>query len=116
MGTIQKPSMSRRRFLQALGAGTTVIALGGAQYALADDGSQQAAQNAVRPDGRPRLPPHQHLIERIRPMGGKEGSALYSSFKLQVHGEVEQPYELGFAELLRMPQVEQSCDVHCVTK
>ena len=111
-----QPSMSRRTFLQGLTAGTTLIALGGAQYALADDGAQRAAQAATRPDGRPRLPPNQHLIERIRPMGGREGTALASTFKLQIHGEVEQPYELDFGELLRMPRVEQTCDVHCVTK
>lgn len=110
------PSMSRRSFLRAMSAGTTLIALGGARYALAEDGAQQAAQHARRADGRPRLPPHQHLIERIRPMGGREGDATASSFRLRVFGEVEQPYELTFAELLHLPQVEQSCDVHCVTK
>ena len=111
-----RPSMSRRRFLQTLSAGTTLIALGGARYALADDGAQRAAQTATRSDGRPRLPPQQHLIERIRPMGGREGLALAGTFRLRIHGEVEQPYELDLRELLSMPQQEQSCDVHCVTK
>jgi DMSO/TMAO reductase YedYZ molybdopterin-dependent catalytic subunit len=111
-----RPSMSRRRFLQALGAGTTVIALGGARYALADDGAQRAAQAQTRADGRSRLPPSQHLIERIRPMGGREGHATPGDFQLRVVGEVEQPFVISYAELLHMPQVEQTCDVHCVTK
>ena len=33
-----------------------------------------------------------------------------------MHGEVDAPFVVDFAELLRMPQVEQTCDVHCVTK
>ena len=111
-----RPSMSRRSFLRALSAGTTLIALGGAEYALADDSVQRAARDALRADGRPRLPPSQHVIQRIRPMGGREGNALYGGFRLRVHGEVERPYELDFAQLLQLPQVEQSCDVHCVTK
>ena len=33
-----------------------------------------------------------------------------------VHGEVDSPFELDFAGLLAMPQVDQTCDVHCVTR
>ena len=39
-----------------------------------------------------------------------------SAYRLKVHGEVEAPFEIGLAELLQMPQIEQTCDVHCVTK
>jgi DMSO/TMAO reductase YedYZ molybdopterin-dependent catalytic subunit len=108
--------MSRRHFLQALGAGSTVIALGGAAHVLADDDVTRRARLAKRPDGRPRLPPNQFLLQRIRPMGGQQGDPSPSHFRLKVFGEVEQAYEIDFAELLRMPQVEQTCDVHCVTR
>jgi DMSO/TMAO reductase YedYZ molybdopterin-dependent catalytic subunit len=108
--------MSRRTFLQALGAGSTVIALGGAAHVLADDEATRRARASKRPDGRPRLPPEQHLLQRIRPMGGEQGDPSPGRARLRISGEVEQPYELSFAELLAMPQIEQSCDVHCVTK
>jgi DMSO/TMAO reductase YedYZ molybdopterin-dependent catalytic subunit len=110
------PSMQRRSFLRAMTAGTVVVALGGAAYALADDEEERRARTLLRPDGRPRLPPSQHLLKRLRPMGGEEGDPSPGGFRLQVHGEVESPYTLDFASLLAMPQVEQECDVHCVTK
>ncbi len=110
------PSMQRRQFLRGMTAGTVVIALGGAAYALADTEEERRAREALRPDGRPRLPPSQHLLKHLRPMGGEEGDPSPGGFRLQVHGEVDSPYTLDFASLLAMPQVEQDCDVHCVTK
>src|SRR5215472_6110689 len=108
-----KPSMQRRSFLRAAGIGF-VAALGGATYVLANEEEARRAGN--RPDGRPRVPPGQYLLKRLRPMGGAEGDPSPGNFRLRVHGEVEQPFELDFAGLLAMPQVEQTCDVHCVTK
>lgn len=110
------PSMQRRTFLRALTAGTVVMALGGGAYVLADTEDERRARATLRPDGRPRLPPSQYLLRRLRPMGGDEGDPSPGDFRLQVHGEVEQPFTLDFAGLLAMPQVEQECDVHCVTK
>ena len=110
------PSMQRRQFLRGMTAGTVVIALGGAAYALADTEEERRARAALRPDGRPRLPPSQYLLKHLRPMGGEEGDPSPGGFRLQVHGEVDSPYTLDFASLLAMPQVEQDCDVHCVTK
>jgi DMSO/TMAO reductase YedYZ molybdopterin-dependent catalytic subunit len=49
-------------------------------------------------------------------MGGEQGDSSARKFRLKVHGEVEAPYQIDFAGLLGMPQVEQTCDVHCVTK
>jgi DMSO/TMAO reductase YedYZ molybdopterin-dependent catalytic subunit len=37
------------------------------------------------------------------------------NWTLRVHGEVEHPETIGFAELLRLPQKDQVCDIHCVT-
>jgi DMSO/TMAO reductase YedYZ molybdopterin-dependent catalytic subunit len=108
--------MERRAFLRTVAAGTVIVGLGGGAYVLADDEAERKARATMRPDGRPRLPPSQYLLKRLRPMGGDEGDPSPGSFRLQVHGEVESPFTLDFAGLLAMPQVEQTCDVHCVTK
>jgi DMSO/TMAO reductase YedYZ molybdopterin-dependent catalytic subunit len=110
------PSMQRRTFLRALSAGTVVLALGGGAYVLADTEEERRARAERRPDGRPRLPPNQFLLRRLRAMGGDEGDPSPGNWHLQVHGEVESPFTLDFAGLLAMPQVDQACDVHCVTK
>src|SRR5690349_18867184 len=83
------PSMERRRFLQMVTAGTTVIAFGGGAYVLADDEDERRARATLRADGRPRLPPGQYLLKRLRPMGGEEGDPSPGSWRLRVHGEVE---------------------------
>jgi DMSO/TMAO reductase YedYZ molybdopterin-dependent catalytic subunit len=109
--------MGRRRFLRsALAAGTAVVALGGATSVFASEEEERMSRATKRPDGRPRLPPNQYLLSRIRPMGGVEGDPSPGAWRLQVHGEVEHPFTIDFAELLRMPQIDQTCDVHCVTK
>src|SRR6185295_15692290 len=80
------------------------------------DRRAEQARKEKREDGRARLPPGQYLLDRLRPMGGEEGDPNPKNFRLRVHGEVEHPFEIGFAELLQMAQIEQACDVHCVTK
>jgi DMSO/TMAO reductase YedYZ molybdopterin-dependent catalytic subunit len=112
----QRPSMSRRSFVRGGMAGTLVVALGGATYALASDEEEKRARGDKRADGRSRLPPGQYLLKALRDMGGTAGDSSPGAFRLKVYGEVEAPFEIDFAELLKMPQVEQVCDVHCVTK
>ena len=73
------------------------------------------AKAAKRPSGQPRLPPGQRLLTSLKPMGGEPGDPSRSKFKLRVHGEVERPFELDFRQLLRLRQVKQPLDVHCVT-
>lgn len=109
-------SMSRRLFLGTVTAGTVIVALGGGRYVLASEEEEQRARDSKRPDGRPRLPPGQRLIRQLKAMGGTEGDPSPGAFRLRVHGEVEAPFVIDFAELLRMPQVDQVSDVHCVTK
>ncbi|MBX3228565.1 MAG: molybdopterin-dependent oxidoreductase [Labilithrix sp.] len=111
-----KPSMNRRAFVRSAMIGTGIIALGGAGWCLAGTEEEAKARAAKRPDGRPRLPPGQYLLSRIRAMGGTEGDPSPSAWKLRVHGEVDAPFTVDFAELLKMTQVDQTCDVHCVTK
>jgi DMSO/TMAO reductase YedYZ molybdopterin-dependent catalytic subunit len=106
-------TLARRRFIQSAGAGTVVLALGGV-YVLSDDLTREARAQ-TRADGRPRLPPGQRVIEALRPMGGEPGDPSPSAYRLRVHGAVESPFELSFAELLAQPQTELALDVHCVT-
>lgn len=103
----------RRRFLRQAATGTLVTVLGGL-YMLSDSRTR-SARAETRRDGRPRLPPGQRVIQALKPMGGEPGDPNVSRFRLRVHGEVESPFELTFSELLALPQVELSLDVHCVT-
>lgn len=106
--------LERRRFIQMAGAGTAVLALGGLQFALSDE-LTRIARAETRTDGKPRLPPGQRVLERLKPMGGEEGDPSPSAFRLRVHGLVEHELRLGFDELLALPQVTLPVDVHCVT-
>ena len=106
-------SLSRRRFIQTAAAGTVITTLGGL-YTLSDCLTSEARAD-VRGDGRPRLPPGQRLIQRLKPMGGSPGEPELSRFRLRLHGEVDAPIELDYRALLAMGPTEQSSDVHCVT-
>jgi DMSO/TMAO reductase YedYZ molybdopterin-dependent catalytic subunit len=103
----------RRSFIERAASGTVIVALGGL-FILNDDLTREARAQ-TRSDGKPRLPPGQRVIERLKPMGGEEGDPSPAKFRLRVHGEVEAPFELGFSELLALPQAELAVDVHCVT-
>ncbi len=106
--------LARRRFIRQAAGGTLLVAFGGGLYALADDLTREARAE-TRPDGRPRLPPGQRVIQALKPMGGEVGDPRPSNFKLQMHGDVEAPFSLTFAELLALPQTTLTTDVHCVT-
>src|SRR4029077_20960413 len=80
------PSMQRRTFLQMVTAGTTIVAFGGGAYVLADDKEESRARETRRADVRPRLPPGQYLLKRLRPMGGEEGDPSPAAWRLHVHG------------------------------
>ena len=107
-------STSRRTFIRTATAGTAIAALGGLWVLLGDDETRRARAQTLD-DGRPRLPPGQRVIGHLKPMGGREGDPSLASYRLRVHGEVDEPLELGYRELLALPQVEQASDVHCVT-
>jgi len=89
------------------------MVLGG--YYLFSDEATREARAQTRPDGRPRLPPGQRVLKALKPMGGEPGDPSLERLQLQVHGEVEAPYTLSYADLLAMPQSSLSVDVHCVT-
>jgi DMSO/TMAO reductase YedYZ molybdopterin-dependent catalytic subunit len=109
-----KELLARRRFIQRAGAGALTVAFGGMLCYFADD-LTGTARAETRGDGRPRLPPGQRVLQRLKPMGGDPGNPNPSQFRLRVHGDVEKPFSVTFQELLQLPQVELSVDVHCVT-
>lgn len=106
--------ISRRTFLAAAGGTIVSIGLPGAFIKLSD-AEQRALATDTRLDGRPRLPPGQLAVEKIRDMGGTPGTATVANWSLRIHGEVEKPAILSYQELLNLDQVHITCDIHCVT-
>lgn len=106
--------IARRDFLRKAASGTVITALAGGLYVLSDRLTREARAQR-RADGRPRLPPGQRVISSLKPMGGAAGSPSRRDFRLRIHGEVDHPLEIDFAELLEMGPVERTVDVHCVT-
>ena len=104
----------RRQFLKAAAVGTTFMAVGGSLVRIAS-AEQSAIAKEKRADGRPRLPPGQRTLEYLRPMGGDEGDPDPRKFSLKVFGNVKTPFSVDYAGLLKLPQVEKTADVHCVT-
>lgn len=104
---------SRRAFVRQAAAGTVIAVLGGLYFF--NDKLTREARAQTRGDGRPRLPPGQRVIERLKPMGGVPGSPDPSQLVIGVSGEVNKPLTLSFKELLALPTVELTVDVHCVT-
>ena len=107
-------AIARRQFLMRAASGTVLAALGGGLY-LVSDRLTGLAKAQTRADGRPRLPPGQRVIESLKPMGGTPGDPNTSNYRLRVHGEVDAPFKLDFAELVALGGVTQHADVHCVT-
>jgi DMSO/TMAO reductase YedYZ molybdopterin-dependent catalytic subunit len=107
-------SLTRRGLLFGAG-GVGAVVIGRWLYGRAGNPANVKAASEKLPDGRPRLPPGQHVLQALKPMGGTPGDPQPSRFRLRVHGEVKNPFEIDYRELLAMPQTEQACDVHCVT-
>jgi len=107
-------TIARREFIMRAATGTAIAALGGGLYVLSDQLTRKARAE-TRADGRPRLPPGQRVIEELMRMGGEPGNPNTSEYRLKVHGEVENPFEIDFAELVAMKSVTTHSDVHCVT-
>jgi DMSO/TMAO reductase YedYZ molybdopterin-dependent catalytic subunit len=110
----EKPKISRRAFLAAAGGTIVSIGLPGAFVKLSDAEQRKLAAD-TRSDGRPRLPPGQLAVEKIRNMGGTPGTATAKNWRLRIHGEVEKPAVLSYQDLLDLDQVNITCDIHCVT-
>ncbi|RMG96208.1 MAG: molybdopterin-binding oxidoreductase [Deltaproteobacteria bacterium] len=109
----KRSSIPRRAFMRKAAAGTTVAALGALW--IFDDALTRTAKAQTRADGRPRLPPGQKVISKLRPMGGTPGDPSRARFRLRVHGEVASPRVLDFPALRALGETVRPADVHCVT-
>ncbi len=64
-----------------------------------------------------RLPPGQSPTEKWPVLSlGATPRVLTEAWRLRVDGAVGAPYELDWAELQSLPQVDWSGDIHCVTR
>jgi DMSO/TMAO reductase YedYZ molybdopterin-dependent catalytic subunit len=109
-----KTTRTRREFIRQAATGTAILALGGGLYALRDDLTREARAEKL-PDGRPRVPPGQRVLSKLRPMGGQPGDSARDKWTMRVHGEVNKELSLSFEDLMALPQTTQVSDVHCVT-
>ena len=98
----------RRAFFALVGAGLTSLAWGGSALDLASKSTLVVPESlrAAIPVGQGwRIyavnPPH----PRFDPVG----------WRLRIEGLVERPQSLTYAELLALPQADQTSDFHCVT-
>lgn len=99
----------------ALAGGSLVsIGLPGLFVKLTDAENQAWAAN-LRPDGRTRIPPGQHAVKALKPMGGAAGSGRTDAWQLKISGAVEKPQIIRFRGLPDLNPVDLTCDVHCVT-
>lgn len=69
-----------------------------------------------RPDGLDRLPPGQYLTKKW-PVLSYEPTPRFDpvTYRFKVWGEVEEPFELTWDELLALPRTTLTTDFHCVT-
>jgi DMSO/TMAO reductase YedYZ molybdopterin-dependent catalytic subunit len=106
--------LTRREFMAAAGGTVVSIGLPGIFVKLMDSQNRVLAAE-LRPDGRPRIPPGQHAVRALVPMGGIDGPGNIADWKLQISGEVDNPNILNYRSLMKLRQVNLTCDVHCVT-
>jgi DMSO/TMAO reductase YedYZ molybdopterin-dependent catalytic subunit len=66
---------------------------------------------------RERVPPGQIVTPRwpVLHAGSVPAELSPGTWSLDLHGEVDAPQTLSFAQLLGLPQVDVACDIHCVT-
>lgn len=77
---------------------------------------QDAPADARDSAGADRLPPGQYLTKKW-PVLNYESTPKFDpeKYRFKVWGEVENPFELTWAELLALPRVQLTTDIHCVT-
>jgi DMSO/TMAO reductase YedYZ molybdopterin-dependent catalytic subunit len=79
-----------------------------------DRGRKRAVKLGLDPE---RLPPGQSPTVKWPVLtAGPTPRIALDSWSLAFYGEVEAPFALRWDELMALPQVEQSSDLHCVTR
>jgi DMSO/TMAO reductase YedYZ molybdopterin-dependent catalytic subunit len=82
--------------------------------AFGDRGRRRAAKLGIDPE---RLPPGQSPTIKWPVLTAERTPTVdVERWSLSFYGEVDEPYALRWDELLALPQVEQSSDLHCVTR
>lgn len=75
------------------------------------------SRHDVRTRDRERLPPGQIITQKWPVLHyGTVPHVDTRTWRFQVTGAVEEPFELGWEELLALPRQETTCDIHCVTR
>ena len=110
----QNPKITRRKFMAAAGGTLVSIGLPGV-FVKVLDSENRALAAQLRADGNPRIPPGQHAVKELPNMGGVKGPGNVPDWRLTIEGEVQNPVSLSFPELMKLTQVDLTCDVHCVT-
>jgi DMSO/TMAO reductase YedYZ molybdopterin-dependent catalytic subunit len=110
----RNPIVTRRRFLAAAGGTIVSIGLPGV-FVKVPNMENMALARQIRTDGRPRIPPGQHAVKALPNMGGVKGPGSVPDWRLAIGGEVENPVNLKYQDLLELSQTNLTCDVHCVT-
>lgn len=81
-------------------------------------GSPAAPQGSGPPNrhGMPKLPPGQTVTEKWPVLDlGRTPSIQPSKWELVVDGAVEHPLKLSWRDFLKLPQIKETSDFHCVT-
>lgn len=81
---------------------------------IGERGRNQADKLGIDPA---RVPPGQYLTERFPVLTvGRNPKVDMADWTLKIRGEVEEPFQLTWEELLALPQTTVTCDIHCVTR
>lgn len=70
----------------------------------------------LRSNGKPRLPPGQHIVKRFPVL--QKGSVAHldrETYKLTLEGEIENPMTFTLQDLEKLEDKEIVADIHCVT-
>jgi len=66
--------------------------------------------------GMPKLPVGQHEVENWPVLDlGEQPDIDYEAWRLEVGGQVENPFALSWEQFMSLPQVDDVSDFHCVT-
>lgn len=82
-----------------------------------DSGQSAPDHLDAAPDAgaKPRIPPGQFVVETIPVLGSNASPRTKSDWRFYVKGQVDTELLLTWDEFKALAQVEQSCDIHCVT-
>jgi DMSO/TMAO reductase YedYZ molybdopterin-dependent catalytic subunit len=82
--------------------------------AFGDRGRKRAEKLGIDPS---RLPPGQSPTLKFPVLTiGRTPKVETATWSLSIHGEAQAPFALDWDELMALPQVGLTCDLHCVTR